>query len=105
MIRLSGTGLLADDLYLMAHDDVSGRPFLQPRAVGLGLAGGLLAELMLLDKIGLWHGWVVVTDHAPPRDGLGHVVMGLVLAEAERRRVPGQEQHPLPHRQIGRAHV
>jgi hypothetical protein len=45
MARLRGTGLIADDLYLMAHDDVSGRPFLQPRATGLGLAGGLLAVL------------------------------------------------------------
>ena len=37
--RLSGTGLVADDLYLMAHDDVTGRPFLQPRAVGNGPGG------------------------------------------------------------------
>jgi hypothetical protein len=50
---LSGTGLVADDLYLMAHDDRSGRPHLQPRALGIGLAGALLTELMLADCIGL----------------------------------------------------
>ena len=44
---LSGTGRLADDLYLMAHHELTGRPFVQPRALGTGLAGGLLAELML----------------------------------------------------------
>jgi hypothetical protein len=44
---LSGTGRVADDLYLMAHHDLTGRPLLQPRALGLGLAGGVLAELML----------------------------------------------------------
>ncbi len=59
MARLSGTGLIADELYLMAHDDMTGRPFLQPRAIVLGLAGGLLAELMLLDKLRLSHRWVV----------------------------------------------
>jgi len=85
--RLSGTGLVADDLYLMAHDDVTGRSFLQPRAVGIGLAGGLLAELMLGDKISLWQGWLVVTDLSPPWDGLGHVVLALLLSDRERRPV------------------
>jgi Golgi phosphoprotein 3 (GPP34) len=50
---LSGTGLVADDLYLIAHDDRTGRPHLQPRALGIGLAGALLTELMLADCIGL----------------------------------------------------
>src|SRR6266704_4142496 len=49
--RLSGTGRLADDLYLMAHDDRTGKPLLQPRAAGLGLAGALLAELVLAGRI------------------------------------------------------
>ena len=44
--RLAGTGRVADDLYLIAHHEVSGKPYLPPRALGAGLAGGLLAELM-----------------------------------------------------------
>jgi transcriptional regulator with XRE-family HTH domain len=44
---LTGTGRLADDLWLLAHHDVTGRPNLHARAAGLGLAGGLLAELVL----------------------------------------------------------
>lgn len=44
---LSGTGRVADDLYLMAHDDRSGKPLLDRRPLGVGLAAGLLAELML----------------------------------------------------------
>jgi Golgi phosphoprotein 3 (GPP34) len=44
--RLSGTGLVADDLWLLAHHEVTGRPYLHARQLGLGLAGGLLAELM-----------------------------------------------------------
>ncbi len=51
MTALTGTGRLADDIYLLAHHEVSGRPFLQPRAAGLGLAGGLLAELVLIRAI------------------------------------------------------
>ena len=31
---LSGTGLVADDLYLLAHHDVTGKPLLQPRPAG-----------------------------------------------------------------------
>lgn len=46
MPQLTGTGRIADDLYLLAHDDATGRPFLQPRALGVGLAGALLAELI-----------------------------------------------------------
>src|SRR5207302_8432860 len=46
---MSGTGLVADDLYLLAHDDRTGKPLLHPRPLGIGLAGGLLAELILAD--------------------------------------------------------
>jgi hypothetical protein len=44
---LGGTGLVADDLWLLAHHEVTGRPYLHARQLGLGLAGGLLAELMM----------------------------------------------------------
>jgi Golgi phosphoprotein 3 GPP34 len=48
---LGGTGRLADDLFLMAHNDVTGKPLLQPRAPGLGLAGALRAELILSGRL------------------------------------------------------
>jgi len=44
--RLAGTGLVADELWLIGHHEVTGRPHLSLRALGVGLAGGLLAELM-----------------------------------------------------------
>jgi Golgi phosphoprotein 3 (GPP34) len=50
---LGGTGLVADDLYLMGHHETSGKPLIQPRALSIGLAGGLLAELMLAGSIGI----------------------------------------------------
>jgi hypothetical protein len=43
---LHGTGRVADDLYLIAHHEVSGRPYLSSRAAGIALAAGLLAELI-----------------------------------------------------------
>jgi len=84
--RLSGTGRLADDLYLMAHHERSGKPHLQPRAIGLGLAGALLAELMLTGKIQIMAGEVAVADSAPPQDALAGSVLGLVVSE--------HQQHP-----------
>jgi amino acid transporter len=83
---LSGTGRLADDLWLLAHHEATGRPHLQPRAAGLGLAGALLAELMLAGSIGLRTGQVVITGHPAPRDDLARSVLTLVVREPE--------QHP-----------
>jgi hypothetical protein len=38
-VRLAGTGRAADDLYLIRHDDVAGKPQLHPRALGSGVIG------------------------------------------------------------------
>ncbi len=81
MVALTGTGRLADDVYLLAHHEVSGRPFLRARALGLGLAGALLAELVLDGKILIRPGEVVVADFAACRDELTRRVMSLVLRE------------------------
>lgn len=76
MAGLTGTGRVADDLYLMAHDDISGKPFVQPRAMGLGLAGWLLAELMLAGHIGLWQEQIVVAPGPAPEEALAaHVLL------------------------------
>jgi hypothetical protein len=83
---LTGTGRLADDLYLMAHHEVSGKPLLQPRAIGLGLAGALLSELTLLGKIRIVPGGIAVADGTPPKDGLAGSALGLLAGEPE--------QHP-----------
>jgi hypothetical protein len=85
--QLSGTGRLADDLYLMAHHDVSGKPHLQPRAIGIGLAGALLAELMVAGKISIWPDGVVVADRILPEDRLAGSVLSLVLSEHQRHPV------------------
>jgi Golgi phosphoprotein 3 (GPP34) len=82
--ELSGTGLVADDLFLMAHDDVTGRPFLQPRAMGLGVAGGLLAELILAGRLWLARGMVAVDRASRSAEPLTGTVLEQVLGERER---------------------
>ena len=79
---LSGTGLVADDLYLLAHDDRTGRALLPPRPLGTGLAGALLAELMLARLIGLRSDTAVMVAYdAPPAAVQGHVLLALIAAE------------------------
>ena len=79
---LAGTGLVADDIYLLGHDDRSGRPLLQPRALGIGLAGALLADLILAGLIGLRPDNAVVITRETPRDVVArHRLLRQVAAE------------------------
>lgn len=80
---LSGTGLVADDLYLLGHDERSGKPLLpSSSALGTGLAGALLAELMLVGWIGLRQdSAVMITADAP---------QGAVLQNALLKRIADQ---------------
>jgi hypothetical protein len=82
---LRTTGLLADELFLLAHDDVTGRPRVGPRVLGLGLAGALLGELVLCGRVTLRRGVLVVVDARPPSDAVAHMVLDQLLRE------------PLPH--------
>jgi hypothetical protein len=79
--RLRGTGLVADDLWLLAHHELTGRPLLHPRPLGLGLAAALLAELMLTEPpaitIAAQEGGVVRVSGRVP----GHVAGGEPLVK------------------------
>jgi hypothetical protein len=83
---LSGTGRVADDLYLVAHHDRSGRPQLPKRQLGLGLAGGLLAELMLGGSICLQRGCVAIAASARTphqEEPLARQIRGQIAAEQD----------------------
>jgi len=74
---LEGTGRIGDDLYLLAHNDVTGKPYIQPRPLGLGLAGGLLAELVLAGALVVAGDQITVTARRrPPGDALASQVRG-----------------------------
>jgi hypothetical protein len=80
--ELGGTGRIADDLYLLAHHEVTGRAHLQPRALGFGLAGGLLCELILDDAITITAG-TVTAGPARCGDQLAGEVFKRVAAEGQ----------------------
>ena len=80
--ELGGTGRIADELWLIGHHEVTGRAHLQPRALGLGLAGGLLCELILDGAITVAVG-TVVPSQARPGDQLGGEVLRRIAAEGQ----------------------
>lgn len=75
--------LLADEFFLVAHDDVTGKCHLHPRIVALGLAGALLGELVLFRHVTVRSGVVVVIDSRPPDNALTHTVLDHLLSEPE----------------------
>ena len=80
---LSGTGLVADDLYLLGHDE-SGKPQLQPAALGTGLAGALLTELMLVGWIDLRQdSAVMITRDAPHAAVQQYALLKRIAAKPE----------------------
>ena len=73
--------LLADQFFLIALDGRTGQPRLSAKALGLGLAGGLLGELVAQGRIAVAGGRVQVIDRRPPIDALAHTILDHLLAE------------------------
>ena len=84
---LGGTGYLADDLYLMSHHERTGRLLLSSRAAGLGLAGALLAELVLAGCVDVTGGQLDATGLAQPDDVLAARVLSVLASEQPPRPV------------------
>lgn len=78
--------LLADEFWLLAHDDATGKPRLSSRVLGLGLAGALLGELVAGRNVVVQQGAVHVVSRTPPPDALAHTVLEQMVAEVR--------QHP-----------
>ncbi|WP_407663061.1 GOLPH3/VPS74 family protein [Micromonospora radicis] len=79
--------LIADEFFLIAHNDTRGKAKLHPAATGLGLAGGLLGELVLYGHITVAQGQVTVLDRRPPADALAHTVLDQLIGEAQHQAV------------------
>jgi hypothetical protein len=84
---LRSGGVLADQFFLIAHEDRTGRSRLHPRATGLGLAAALLGELMLEGRLRIFDGELYVESRQPPRDSLSHSVLELLIAQPQHRDV------------------
>jgi hypothetical protein len=74
---------LADDFWLVAHDDASGKPRLGSVALGLGLAGALLGELVLSGSLAVQAGLVRVLDTRLLRDPERQAIVHQMLAEPQ----------------------
>jgi hypothetical protein len=81
------TVLLADDLFCIGHRHRSGRARIHPRACGLGLAAGLLGELVLFGRLEVRDGDVRVLRTEPPPDALAHTTLDLLLGQPQHRPV------------------
>lgn len=84
---LGGTGRVADELYLIGHHEVTGRVHLSPRAAGLGLAGALLAELVLAGAITVDAGTVMPAGPGQADDELTAAVAAQIAGETPHRPV------------------
>jgi hypothetical protein len=72
---------LADDLFLMAHDRQSGKPQLPESALGIGLAGGLLAELMFSGCVVVAQSQLLLGEYQPPEDQLAQALFEQVRGQ------------------------
>lgn len=79
--------MLADQFFLIAHEDRTGRSRLHPRATGLGLAAALLGELMLDGRVRVFDGDLHVVSRQPPRDALAHDILDLLIAQPQHTEV------------------
>jgi hypothetical protein len=82
-----GPMLLADDFFLISHDDRDGRSRLSPRAVEFGLAGAMLGELVLERRILVEGARLRVINADPPSDPLAHTNLATMIAETQHREV------------------
>jgi hypothetical protein len=78
---------LADDLFFVMHDSVTGRSRLHTRLASLGLAGAVLAELMLAERVTVdlaaGHDRLHATVHDATGDPLTQSVLDHVVAEPQ----------------------
>lgn len=80
-------GVLADQYFLIAHEDRTGRSRLHPRATGLGLAAALIGELVLDGHLELIDGDLLIANRQPPGDALSHDILSLLIAQPQHREV------------------
>lgn len=105
--------VLADDFYRLAHHDVTGKPRLHTRAVGIGCAAALLTELVNTRHINVADNRVAVVGQHPPADSLAHVVLDQLIAEAGREHsvrtwlafLAGQAAEQVANRLLRAGHV
>ncbi|WP_326551916.1 GOLPH3/VPS74 family protein [Micromonospora sp. NBC_01813] len=79
-------GWLADELFLTAHDDVTGQPRIPARAAELGLAAAMLADLTFAGAVTVTATGTLVTGTAAPGavDAWGRTVLRWIDTDTAR---------------------
>jgi hypothetical protein len=79
---------LADEIFLIGHDENTGKAHISDGAMDTSLAGAVLGELVLADLVGIGEGTQVV----PLREGMtGDQVCDTALAQIQQQ----DQQHPV----------
>jgi hypothetical protein len=78
---------LADELFLIGHDEYTGKSIVNAELLDTGLAGAVLGELLLDDRIIVDEGRVSIRDPRP----IGESVTDAALVEIRKQ----QETHPV----------
>ncbi|WP_204056828.1 GOLPH3/VPS74 family protein [Microbispora corallina] len=81
---------LADDLYFVMHDNGTGQPRLHPRLASIGLAGAVLGELMLAERVTVELASGQDRLHVLASDATGEPLTQNVLDQ-----IVAEPQHPL----------
>lgn len=79
--------MLADQFFLIAHEDRTGRSRLHPRATAIGLAAAMLGELVLDGRLRIVGGDLEITSSHPPVDALAHSNLDLLVTQSHHREV------------------
>lgn len=89
---------LTDDFWLAAHDTFSGKPQLVAGPLGIGLAAGLLGELLFTGHISVSKGRLYLHFAPPPEDpALAPILAQLDEEERSRQHLAGEAHEQSGH--------
>ena len=69
---------LAEQFFLISHDETSGRPLVSIERVECGLVGAMFGELIIDGRLGIKDGLIVVLDKEPVGGGLSDSLVNTV---------------------------
>jgi hypothetical protein len=81
--RSDDSFLLAEEMFLIGHDEYSGRPAVGLDVLETGLAGALLGDLMFARRVAIANNAVAVVDPRPWREPLTDYVLGELLRKGD----------------------
>ena len=78
---------LAEQFFLISHDETSGRPLATIEGVECGLVGAMFGELIIDGRLGIKDGFVLVLDKEPVDGGLSDSLVSTVDQQSTEHRV------------------